>query len=118
MVAEPTTMDEPVVKNDKLISRFKNHEEKEEGGGGDDDDTADDEQCDAEVWDKLSLSFRQAQLVLDQNRVLIQQVNENHQSKIPDNLVKNVALIGQINATAAAGYHGLCRGRQGLEDLQ
>ncbi|GMP80181.1 hypothetical protein CsSME_00035382 [Camellia sinensis var. sinensis] len=31
------------------------------------------------------------------NRALIQQVNENHQSKMPDNLVKNVALIREIN---------------------
>ncbi|KAF8396939.1 hypothetical protein HHK36_018574 [Tetracentron sinense] len=48
----------------------------------------------APVADK---SFRQVQSVLDQNRVLIQQVNENHQSKIRDNLTKNVALIREIN---------------------
>lgn len=35
--------------------------------------------------------------MLDRNRVLIQQVNENHQSKVHDNLVKNVALIQEIN---------------------
>ncbi|KAK4275165.1 hypothetical protein QN277_018295 [Acacia crassicarpa] len=91
-------MDEPVVKKqDKLITMLKNPGERDEGGGGDDSDSTDDEQCDAEAWDKLSRSFRQAQSVLDQNRALIQQVNENHQSKIPDNLVKNVALIGQLN---------------------
>ncbi|KAI9109263.1 hypothetical protein K1719_019886 [Acacia pycnantha] len=110
-------MDEPVVKkHDKLVTMLKNLGERDEGGGGDDSDSADDEQCDAEVWDKLSRSFRQVQSVLDQNRALIQQVNENHQSKIPDNLVKNVALIGQLNA--AAGYHGIHRGRQGLGHLQ
>ncbi|KAI8019667.1 Protein EARLY FLOWERING 4 [Camellia lanceoleosa] len=32
------------------------------------------------------------------NRALIQQVNENHQSKMPDDLVKNVALIREINS--------------------
>jgi hypothetical protein len=37
------------------------------------------------------------QSVLDHNRDLIQQVNANHQSKIPDNLVKNVSLIREIN---------------------
>ncbi|XP_057979097.1 protein EARLY FLOWERING 4 [Malania oleifera] len=52
---------------------------------------------DAEVWDAFSKSFSQVQSVLDRNRVLIQQVNENHQSKIPDNLVKNVALIQELN---------------------
>ncbi|KAG5239951.1 protein EARLY FLOWERING [Salix suchowensis] len=35
--------------------------------------------------------------VLDRNRVLIQQVNENHQSRIPDNMVKNVSLIQELN---------------------
>ncbi|RVW42290.1 Protein early flowering 4 [Vitis vinifera] len=43
------------------------------------------------------ITVEQVQSVLDRNRVLIQQVNENHQSKIPDNLVKNVALIQEIN---------------------
>ncbi|KAI8016321.1 Protein EARLY FLOWERING 4 [Camellia lanceoleosa] len=72
------------------------------GGGGDDVVSGDDEEfrgeeCDNEAWDTLSKSFRQVQSVLDQNRALIQQVNENHQSKMPDNLVKNVALIREIN---------------------
>ncbi|KAF9677895.1 hypothetical protein SADUNF_Sadunf08G0155500 [Salix dunnii] len=35
--------------------------------------------------------------VLDRNRDLIQQVNSNHRSKIPDNLVKNISLIREIN---------------------
>ncbi|KAF9674609.1 hypothetical protein SADUNF_Sadunf10G0144800 [Salix dunnii] len=33
----------------------------------------------------------------DRNRVLSQQVNENHQSMISDNMVKNVALIQELN---------------------
>ncbi|XP_043724357.1 protein EARLY FLOWERING 4 [Telopea speciosissima] len=52
---------------------------------------------DVEVWKTFSESFRKIQSVLDQNRLLIQQVNENHQSKIPDNLAKNVGLIREIN---------------------
>ncbi|KAK1420849.1 hypothetical protein QVD17_22751 [Tagetes erecta] len=55
------------------------------------------EEYDAEAWETLNKGFKEAQSVLDQNRLLIQQVNENHQSKIPDNLVKNVALIQEIN---------------------
>lgn len=55
------------------------------------------EECDAEAWETLSAGIERVQLVLDQNRALIQQVNENHQSKIPENLVKNVALIREIN---------------------
>ncbi|RDX69126.1 Protein ELF4-LIKE 1, partial [Mucuna pruriens] len=52
---------------------------------------------DDEAWDTLSRSFRQAQKVLDENRALIEKVNSNHESKIPDNMVKNVGLITQIH---------------------
>lgn len=52
---------------------------------------------DAEVWGNFTDSFRQVQSVLDRNRLLIQQVNENHRSKIHENMVKNVALIQEIN---------------------
>ena len=62
-----------------------------------DDSGGEAEEGSAEVWETFNDSFRQVQSVLDRNRVLIQQVNENHQSKIPDNLVKNVALIQEIN---------------------
>lgn len=62
-----------------------------------DSDDDEEEECDVEVWEMLSKSFIQVQSVLDQNRVLINQVNENHQSKIADNLTKNVALIREIN---------------------
>nr|AFN53671.1 hypothetical protein [Linum usitatissimum] len=55
------------------------------------------EECDKEAWVALNKSFRQAQSVLDQNRDLIHQVNENHQSKIPANLSRNVSLINDIN---------------------
>ncbi|KAJ8437933.1 hypothetical protein Cgig2_031449 [Carnegiea gigantea] len=58
---------------------------------------AGDEEGDAEAWETLSAGIERVQSVLDQNRALIQQVNENHQSKIPENLVKNVALIREIN---------------------
>ncbi|KAG8495072.1 hypothetical protein CXB51_013231 [Gossypium anomalum] len=67
------------------------------GAGAGDGDYTEDEECDVEVWDTLRYSFKKAQAVLDQNRELIKKVNENHQSKIPDNLVKNVGLIREIN---------------------
>ncbi|KAF7849664.1 hypothetical protein BT93_L0419 [Corymbia citriodora subsp. variegata] len=54
-------------------------------------------ECDPEVWEMFSKNFRQVQTVLDRNRALIRQVNENHQSKSADNMVKNVALIQEIN---------------------
>ncbi|XP_010473960.1 PREDICTED: protein ELF4-LIKE 1-like [Camelina sativa] len=52
-----------------------------------------DEEEDVEVWDTLSNGFKRARVVLDQNRELIQRVNENHMSRIPDNVARNVALI-------------------------
>ena len=55
------------------------------------------EDGDPEVWATLNRNFRQVQSVLDRNRVLIQQVNENQQSRMPDNMVKNVSLIQELN---------------------
>ncbi|KAK1434843.1 hypothetical protein QVD17_00597 [Tagetes erecta] len=57
----------------------------------------DDEECDGEAWEMLNKGLKEVQNALDENRLLIQQVNENHQSMISDNLVKNVALIREIN---------------------
>ncbi|XP_021805560.1 protein EARLY FLOWERING 4 [Prunus avium] len=52
---------------------------------------------DAEVWDQFNRRFREVQSVLDRNRALIQQVNDNHRSRVADNMVKNVGLIQEIN---------------------
>ncbi|CAL9008202.1 unnamed protein product [Prunus brigantina] len=52
---------------------------------------------DAEVWDQFNRRFREVQAVLDRNRALIQQVNDNHRSRVADNMVKNVGLIQEIN---------------------
>ncbi|XP_073128278.1 protein EARLY FLOWERING 4-like [Henckelia pumila] len=56
---------------------------------------------DPEVWAAFTANFSQVQSVLDRNRALIQQVNENHRSKIQYNLVKNVELIQEINGNIA-----------------
>lgn len=91
-------MDETAVTTkpvDWINNRKKATEEKTVGGY--DGDSVDDEDCEGEAWDTLSRSFRQAQSVLDQNRELIEKVNSNHESKIPDNVAKNVGLIRQIN---------------------
>ncbi|KAL3336169.1 hypothetical protein AABB24_032088 [Solanum stoloniferum] len=61
-------------------------------------DGEEEEEYDIEAWETITKCFREVQSVLDQNRALIQQVNENHQSKLRDNLVKNVALIRDINS--------------------
>lgn len=41
--------------------------------------------------------FDQVQNILDQNRLLIDEINQNQESKIPDNLNRNVALIRELN---------------------
>ncbi|CAL0315762.1 unnamed protein product [Lupinus luteus] len=52
---------------------------------------------DPEVWAAFNKNFEQVQSVLDRNRVLIQQVNENQESRVPDNMAKNVNLIQELN---------------------
>ncbi|XP_059302108.1 protein EARLY FLOWERING 4-like [Lycium ferocissimum] len=63
-----------------------------------DNEEQEEEVYDTEAWEAITKCFKEVQSVLDQNRVLIQQVNENHESKVPDNMVKNVALIRDINS--------------------
>ncbi|XP_061351709.1 protein EARLY FLOWERING 4-like [Gastrolobium bilobum] len=50
-----------------------------------------------EVWASFNESFREVQSVLDRNRLLIQQVNENQRSRLSNNMVKNVSLIQELN---------------------
>ncbi|KVH94033.1 protein ELF4-LIKE 3 [Cynara cardunculus var. scolymus] len=52
---------------------------------------------DGKVLQTFQKSFVQVQNILDQNRVLINEINQNHESKIPDNLSKNVGLIRELN---------------------
>lgn len=42
-------------------------------------------------------SFVQVQSILDQNRLLINEINHNHESKIPESLSRNVGLIRELN---------------------
>nr|WCL15310.1 early flowering 4-like 5A [Diospyros sp. 'deyangshi']WCL15318.1 early flowering 4-like 5B [Diospyros sp. 'deyangshi'] len=98
---------EDATNDNRRLRRRRRRCDRNEAKTGEDDDgreeqqneegSKDDEECDKEVWDTLSASFKQVQSVLDQNRTLIQQVNENHESKLPDNLAKNVSLIREIN---------------------
>ncbi|XAR49897.1 hypothetical protein NMG60_11004072 [Bertholletia excelsa] len=54
-------------------------------------------QVDGKVLQTFQKSFVQVQNILDQNRVLINEINQNHESKIPDNLSRNVGLIRELN---------------------
>ncbi|XP_060181238.1 protein EARLY FLOWERING 4-like [Lycium barbarum] len=55
------------------------------------------EEGDSQMWNNFSNNYRQVQSVLDQNRLLIQQVNENHQSRTHNSMVQNVGLIQELN---------------------
>lgn len=52
---------------------------------------------DAKMLQVFQKSFLQVQGILDQNRLLINEINLNHESKIPDNLSRNVGLIRELN---------------------
>ncbi|KAI3517429.1 hypothetical protein L2E82_06974 [Cichorium intybus] len=65
-------------------------------GGGVSDEEQNSKESEV-VWSNFTDSFREVQSVLDRNRALIHQVNENHRSKIHENMVTNVALIQEIN---------------------
>ncbi|KAM7471854.1 hypothetical protein LguiA_010037 [Lonicera macranthoides] len=52
---------------------------------------------DGKVLQTFQKSFGQVQNILDQNRLLITEINHNQESRIPDNLTRNVGLIRELN---------------------
>ncbi|GAB4838018.1 Protein ELF4-LIKE 4 [Ancistrocladus abbreviatus] len=54
-------------------------------------------QMDSKVLQTFQTSFGQVQNILDQNRLLINEINQNHESRIPDKLGRNVGLIRELN---------------------
>ncbi|XP_020592153.1 protein ELF4-LIKE 3-like [Phalaenopsis equestris] len=54
-------------------------------------------QIENKVIQTFQKSFVQVQNILDHNRLLIQEINQNHESKIPDKLSRNVRLIRELN---------------------
>ncbi|KAF5458761.1 hypothetical protein F2P56_022768 [Juglans regia] len=55
-------------------------------------------QIDSKVLHTFEKNFVQVQHIFDQNRLLINEINQNHESKIPDNLSRNVGLIRELNS--------------------
>ncbi|KAG1366344.1 protein ELF4-LIKE 4 [Cocos nucifera] len=55
-------------------------------------------QADNKILQTFQKSFVQVQSILDQNRLLINEINQNHESKVPDNLSRNVGLIRELNS--------------------
>lgn len=52
---------------------------------------------DTKVLHAFQTSFVQVQTLLDQNRLLITEINHNHESKVPGDLSRNVGLIRELN---------------------
>ncbi|KAA3468266.1 protein ELF4-LIKE 3-like [Gossypium australe] len=55
------------------------------------------DQMDPKVVQTLQKGLVQVQTILDQNRLLINEINMNHESKVPPNLTRNVGLIRELN---------------------
>jgi hypothetical protein len=58
------------------------------GGGG---------PVDGKLIQTFHKSFVQVQSLLEQNRLLISEINQNHESRAPRNLTRNVGLIRELN---------------------
>lgn len=54
-------------------------------------------QVDNKAFHAFQKSFVQVQSILNQNRLLINEINQNHETMIPDNLGRNVGLIRELN---------------------
>ncbi|CAK9326737.1 unnamed protein product [Citrullus colocynthis] len=54
-------------------------------------------EMDGKMVETFQKNFVKVENILDQNRLLINEINQNHESKLPDNLTKNVALIRELN---------------------
>ncbi|GFQ03921.1 protein elf4-like 4 [Phtheirospermum japonicum] len=52
---------------------------------------------DGKIIQSFQKNFVHVQNILDQNRLLINEINQNQESKIPDNLSRNVGLIRELN---------------------
>ncbi|KAL7091858.1 hypothetical protein ACP275_12G129600 [Erythranthe tilingii] len=61
-------------------------------------DAFSDSSLNGKIVQTFQKSFVQVQTILDQNRLLIHEINQNHESKIPDNLCRNVGLIKELNS--------------------
>lgn len=54
-------------------------------------------QVDTKVLQGFHKSFVQVQSILDQNRLLINEISQNQESRVPDDLTRNVSLIRELN---------------------
>ncbi|EFJ08467.1 hypothetical protein SELMODRAFT_131708 [Selaginella moellendorffii] len=52
---------------------------------------------DRKMWAAFERGFSQVQFLLDHNRLLINEINQNQESKVPESLSRNVVLIKELN---------------------
>ncbi|XP_020220204.1 protein EARLY FLOWERING 4 [Cajanus cajan] len=93
--AAESTMEDPSSGHRRSKKHHRSHRHRPSTTAEESDGEVD--EGDPEAWATLNKGFRQVQSVLDRNRLLIQQVNENQQSRMHDNMVKNVSLIQELN---------------------
>ncbi|KAL0315823.1 UNVERIFIED_CONTAM: protein ELF4-LIKE 3 [Sesamum calycinum] len=62
-------------------------------------------QLNGKMVQSFQRSFVQVQKILDQNRLLINEINQNHESKTPHNLTRNVGLIRELNNNITRVVH-------------
>eukprot|EP00897_Mesotaenium_endlicherianum_P000167 jgi/Mesen1/10150/ME000076S09659 len=60
---------------------------------------------DPRVWPGFE-KFNHVQAILDHNRLLINEINKNHEERNPEGLMRNVALIRELNHNVAKGETG------------
>lgn len=56
------------------------------------------DQEDGHSWQTFNHGFFEVQKILEENKVLIGEINHNQESKLPENLSRNVALIKELNS--------------------
>ena len=49
-------------------------------------------------WEAINNSFFEVQKILQENKLLIGEINHNQESKMPNNIARNVALIKELNS--------------------
>jgi hypothetical protein len=52
----------------------------------------------AHSWEAINNGFFEVQKILQENKLLIGEINHNQESKMPNNIARNVALIKELNS--------------------
>ncbi|KAG0458303.1 hypothetical protein HPP92_023460 [Vanilla planifolia] len=102
--------------------RYRNKREKKSMEGDSLSGNGNGTLVDNKILQHFNRSFGQVQSILDQNRLLINEINQNQESKIPDNLCRNVGLIRRAQQQHPASrrplrrsLHHICEGHGGLQ---